>query len=181
MYTVDRAHMTVRCRATLCLSIVTVKGRRDDLSSAIGKYVAASFQNDVITGHLHCQINYNHQHHWPYLNQHKCLWLVVLVVEITCCHCLLLCLVLMLVLNFEPCACGVFYQLPHTLYLVDLVELSLVLQSVLVVFFHSTMDTHTPPAHMVVSPSATCMDSVFSSTHWHKHCTCTQATCTVWW
>ena len=33
----------------------------------------------------------------------------------------------------------------------------------------------------VVSPIATYADGVFSSTHWRRYQTYTQATCTVWW
>ena len=34
---------------------------------------------------------------------------------------------------------------------------------------------------LVVSPIATCAGGVYPSTHWRRYCTCTQATCTVWW
>ena len=32
-----------------------------------------------------------------------------------------------------------------------------------------------------LSPVAPCASGTFSSSHWRKHCTCTRATCTVWW
>ena len=36
-------------------------------------------------------------------------------------------------------------------------------------------------AHVVVSLSATCAGGAFSFSHWHKNCTGTRATYTVWW
>ena len=55
------------------------------------------------------------------------------------------------------------------------------LQLALVVLFHSATSADSPLAHVVVSPSATCAGGAFSSIHWRKYCTCTRATCTVWW
>ena len=55
------------------------------------------------------------------------------------------------------------------------------LQLVLVVLFHSATSADSPLAHVVASPSATCAGGAFSSIHWRKYCTCTRATCTVWW
>ena len=55
------------------------------------------------------------------------------------------------------------------------------LQLALVVLFQSATSADRPLAHVVVSPSATCIDGAFSSRQWRKTCTCTQATCTVWW
>ena len=55
------------------------------------------------------------------------------------------------------------------------------LQLALVVLFHSATSADSPLAHVVVSPSATCAGGAFSSSHWRKYCTCTRATCTVWW
>ena len=55
------------------------------------------------------------------------------------------------------------------------------LQLALVVLFHSATSDNSPLAHVVASPSATCAGGSFSSSHWHKYCTCTRATCTVWW
>ena len=54
------------------------------------------------------------------------------------------------------------------------------LQLALVVLYHLASKDG-PLAHMVVSPFATCAGGAFSSSHWHKYCTCTRATCTVWW
>ena len=48
-----------------------------------------------------------------------------------------------------------------------------------VVLFHSATSADSPLAHMVVS--VTCASGAFSSSHWRKYCTCTWATCTVWW
>ena len=55
------------------------------------------------------------------------------------------------------------------------------LQLALVVLFHSATSADSPLAHVVISPSATCAGGAFSSIHWRKYCTCTRATCTVWW
>ena len=55
------------------------------------------------------------------------------------------------------------------------------LQLALVVLFHSATSADSPLANVVVSPSATCAGGAFSSSHWRKYCTCTRATCTVWW
>ena len=55
------------------------------------------------------------------------------------------------------------------------------LQLALVVHFHSATSADSPLAHVVASPSATCAGVAFSSSHWRKYCTCTWATCTVWW
>ena len=65
------------------------------------------------------------------------------------------------------------------------------LQLAPVVLFHSATSADSPLAHMVASPSPlahvvtspspTCAGGAFSSSHWRKYCTCTQATYTVWW
>ena len=55
------------------------------------------------------------------------------------------------------------------------------LQLALVVLFHSATSADSPLAHVVASPSATCAGGAFSSSHLRKYCTCTRATCTVWW
>ena len=45
----------------------------------------------------------------------------------------------------------------------------------------SAVGAKIPFAPAVVSPIATCAGGVFSSTHWRRYQTYTQATCTAWW
>ena len=47
--------------------------------------------------------------------------------------------------------------------------------------FRSAGGAHTPLAHVMVTPIATCAGGVFPSTHWRRFRTCTRSTCTVWW
>ena len=48
--------MIVRCGVALRLSTVTISGCRDNVCFAIAKPVAASYHDDIIIDHLHCQI-----------------------------------------------------------------------------------------------------------------------------
>ena len=52
----------------------------------------------------------------------------------------------------------------------------------LVVFFHASAHTNTPFAHTWwSSPTATCAEGVFPSSHSRTYSSCAHATCTVWW
>ena len=122
-------------------------------------------------------------------------WLVVVVVVVACCCCILYRLALMLAPTFAPCvltfapynltfrlcACGVSLLLNWCKYSTCTGGGCHQLQLALVVLFHSATSADSPLTHVVVSPSATCAGGAFSSIHWRKYCTCTRATCTVWW
>ena len=102
-------------------------------------------------------------------------WLVIIVAGVAGCCCIPLWIALMLV----PILHLALWPLAETLHLCTLWFHPL--QLVLVVLFNSAIGTNTLLANMVVSPSATCTGGVFASTCWHRYCTCTPATCTVWW
>ena len=124
-------------------------------------------------------------------------WSVVVVVVVACCNCC--CIPYRLALMLAPDLCTLCPDL-CTLH-PDLWTLCLwcfpsfkwckhstctgggchQLQLAPVVLFHSATSADSPLAHVVVSPSATCAGGAFSSIHWRKYCTCTRATCTVWW
>ena len=119
---------------------------------------------------------------------------VVVVVVVACCCCILYRLALMLAPTFTPCVLT-FAPYIHlwTLCLWCFPSFNWCkystctgggchqLQLALVVLFHSATSADSPLAHVVASPSATCAGGAFSSSHWRKYCTCTRATCTVWW
>ena len=116
-------------------------------------------------------------------------WLLVVVVVVACCCCMPYRLALMpaccvltfapYILTFGPCACGV--SLLSTGANIPLAQVVVVTSCNLRRWcvFHSATSADSPLAHMVVSSSASCSGGGFSSCHWHKYCTCTQATCTV--
>ena len=85
------------------------------------------------------------------------------------------------ILTFAPCACGVLSSFNWYKHSTCTGGGCHQLQLALVVLFQSATSADRPLAHVVVSPSATCIDGAFSSRQWRKTCTCTQATCTVWW
>ena len=116
------------------------------------------------------------------------------MVVVACCCCILYRLALMLaptfapcvltfapyILTFGPCACGV--SLLSTGANIPLAQVVVVTSCNLHSWcFFTVTSTDSPLAHVVVSPSATCTGGAFSSIHWRKYCTCTRATCTVWW
>ena len=120
---------------------------------------------------------------------------VVVVVVVACCCCILYRLALMLAPTFAPCvltvapyiltfgpgACGVSLLSTGANNSTCTGGGCHQLQLALVVLFHSATSADSPLAHVVASPSATCAGGAFSSSHWRKYCTCTRATCTVWW
>ena len=117
------------------------------------------------------------------------------MVVVACCCCIPYRLALMLaptfapcvltfapyILTFGPCACGVFLFFNWCKYSTCTGGGCHQLQPASVGFFHSATSADSSLAHVVVSPSATCAGGAFSSIHWRKYCTCTRATCTVWW
>ena len=118
------------------------------------------------------------------------------MVVVACCCCILYRLAVMLaptfapcvltfapyILTFGPCACGVsLLSTGANIPLAQVVVVTSCNLHALVVLFHSATSADSPLAHVVVSPSATCAGGAFSSSHWRKYCTCTRATCTVWW
>ena len=128
---------------------------------------------------------------------------MVVVVVFACCCCILYRLALMLaltfapcvltfapcvltfapyILTFAPCACGVsLLSNGANIPLAQVVVVTSCNLCQYVGLFHSATSTDSPLAHVVVSPSATCAGGSFSFIHWRKYCTCTWATCTVWW
>ena len=117
------------------------------------------------------------------------------MVVVACCCCIPYRLVLMLtatfapcvltfapyILTFGPCACGV-----------SLLSTGANIPLALVVVVTScnlrSWCFFTQPLAQIVHlqtwwyhPLATCAGGAFSSSHWRKYCTCTRATCTVWW
>ena len=122
--------------------------------------------------------------------------MVVVPVAVDACCCCIPCqLALTLALNFAPCVltfapciltfetshlCGFpsFHWCKHSACTGGGCHQ---LQLVPVVLLHSATSTDSALAHVVVSLSATCTGGAFSSSYWCKTCTCSWATCIVWW
>ena len=122
-------------------------------------------------------------------------WSVEVVVVVACCCCIPYRLVLMLapifapcvltfapyLLTFGPCACGV--SLLSTGANIPLAQVVVVTSCNL----HSWCFFTQPLAQIVhlhtwwYHPLQLALVVPSASIHWRKYCTCTQATCTVWW